>query len=254
MVYTDAERLRQVFTNLVNNALKFCSEGDVILSCRYSSTLGLLFCVSDTGIGIPKDKQDLIFERFRQVDESMSRKYGGTGLGLAICRSIVELLGGTIWVESDAGKGASFYFTLPYDPDHVSEQQNKTSIKLPHLPKKKVLFVDKSSIAFDFLRISLRATEIEFSFASGAEEANAFFEKGKTFDLIFGDADILSMNDNLGFERISLFCPDTPLIIIGSSSKESEFRSFIQQKSHGWMNKPINKLKVAVALKEFIIA
>jgi len=111
----DALRLRQILLNLVNNAVKFTEAGSIRLSCALKGAqdraVTLQFSVADSGIGIPPDKIDLIFEAFRQADSSMTRKYGGTGLGLAICSQLVAMMGGRIWVESDLGKGSTFHFT-----------------------------------------------------------------------------------------------------------------------------------------------
>jgi CheY-like chemotaxis protein len=107
--------LGQVLTNLIGNALKFTHKGSVNLKVAARTMRGdsveLLFAVSDTGIGIPKDKQGLIFEPFSQADGSTTRKYGGTGLGLTISARLVELMNGKIWVESEEGHGSTFYFT-----------------------------------------------------------------------------------------------------------------------------------------------
>lgn len=115
----DAGRLRQVIINLVNNAIKFTTEGEIEIRATLGEpllpdpeTMCLKISVRDTGIGIPVEKQDVIFESFSQADGSMSRKYGGTGLGLAICDQLVKLMGGRIWVESEIGRGSVFSFTV----------------------------------------------------------------------------------------------------------------------------------------------
>ena len=112
----DPGRLRQVLTNLIGNSVKFTDHGEINvrvgLQKRAEEELTLLFSVRDTGIGIPKDKQSLIFEAFSQADSSSTRNYGGTGLGLAIASRLVELMGGRIWVESQPGQGSTFYFTV----------------------------------------------------------------------------------------------------------------------------------------------
>ena len=113
VILTDGTKVIQILSNLINNATKFTSTGSV--SFGYAVKNGNLeFFVKDTGIGIPKEHHEKIFERFFQVDNVISRKFGGTGLGLSICKAYVELLGGKIWVRSEPGNGTDFRFTLPY--------------------------------------------------------------------------------------------------------------------------------------------
>ncbi|MEW6379380.1 MAG: PAS domain S-box protein [bacterium] len=118
MLTGDPGRLRQILVNLVGNAIKFTEKGEVVIVCGVESedaeSVMLHFSVSDTGIGIPRDKQGIIFESFRQVDGSATRQYGGTGLGLSICQQLTEMMGGKIWVESKPGKGSTFHFTARF--------------------------------------------------------------------------------------------------------------------------------------------
>ena len=111
-ILADVDRLRQVFNNLISNSLKFTTEGYIQISYQIKGEM-VEFCVKDTGIGIPEEFHEKIFDRFRQVESSNSRKYGGNGLGLAITRNLIELMGGKIWLESEPGKGSMFYFTIP---------------------------------------------------------------------------------------------------------------------------------------------
>ncbi|MEM7553815.1 MAG: response regulator [Cyanobacteria bacterium P01_A01_bin.84] len=112
-IQADCDRIIQTLTNLLSNAIKFSKSGDTIWLAALEQDSQVLFTVKDTGRGIPPDKIEIIFERFQQVDSSDSRNHEGTGLGLAICRSIIEMHGGQIWVESTLGVGSTFYFTLP---------------------------------------------------------------------------------------------------------------------------------------------
>jgi signal transduction histidine kinase len=115
----DPFRLRQVLLNLLNNAIKFTSSGSIELTStlydRRGQTVTVHFSVKDTGVGIPADKINLIFEAFRQADSSTSRKFGGTGLGLTISSRLVDMMGGHLWVESELGKGSIFHFTALFD-------------------------------------------------------------------------------------------------------------------------------------------
>lgn len=119
LVVGDPSRLRQILINLAGNAIKFTFKGGVSIRVRMldssASSATLEFCVSDTGVGIAKHKQACIFEAFTQADSSSTREYGGTGLGLAICSQLVTLMGGTIWLESELGRGSNFYFTAKFD-------------------------------------------------------------------------------------------------------------------------------------------
>ena len=112
VVFVDAERLKQIFNNLMSNAIKFTENGRIEIGYQAKGEI-VEFYIKDTGIGIPAEFHDTIFERFRQVEAGNSRKYGGNGLGLAISKSLVELMGGKIWLGSESGKGSVFYFTLP---------------------------------------------------------------------------------------------------------------------------------------------
>src|SRR6185503_11600049 len=118
-VVGDPTRLRQVLLNLVDNAIKFTERGrvrvEVESATSVSGALVVRFAVVDTGIGIPPEKQAAVFEAFTQADGTTTRRYGGTGLGLTISLQLVTLMGGRLWLESAAGRGTTFYFTVPMD-------------------------------------------------------------------------------------------------------------------------------------------
>src|SRR4030088_850944 len=144
-VVGDPTRLRQLIVNLVGNAIKFTERGNIVVDAELESEsldcVHLHIRVSDTGIGIPLEKQQLIFESFAQADGSTTRRFGGTGLGLTISRQIVELMGGRMWVESEAGKGSIFHFTAKFG---LSGKYASGSERLEHpgLDKLAVLVVD----------------------------------------------------------------------------------------------------------------
>ncbi len=152
-VKADPVRLRQILLNLASNAVKFTEEGEILISLRphpektgKASEFYLYFAVKDTGIGIAKDKQALIFESFAQADGSTTRKYGGTGLGLAICKKLVQLMGGEIGLESEPGQGATFWFTIKAKKSKKTAQArvvSHTDVKLLH--DKHILVVDDNT-------------------------------------------------------------------------------------------------------------
>ncbi|KKM85907.1 hypothetical protein LCGC14_1284320, partial [marine sediment metagenome] len=142
----DAGRIRQIIVNLIGNSIKFTETGEIVLGVEVeesSSTQAVLkFTVSDTGIGIPPEKQEAIFRVFEQADGSTSRKYGGTGLGLAIAAELVRMMGGGIWVQSRPGEGATFHFTLRLDIERLVDAPRPAEIGLPQLQDMTVLVVD----------------------------------------------------------------------------------------------------------------
>lgn len=114
IVHLDKHRLKQILNNLLDNAFKFTKEGEIQFGCQLQSDSDLLFWIKDSGIGISKDKQSIIFDRFRQVDDKLTtREYGGAGLGLSIVQGLVKLMNGKIWVESEPGVGSTFYVSFP---------------------------------------------------------------------------------------------------------------------------------------------
>lgn len=154
----DPTRLRQVLINLLGNAVKFTSAGEVGISVNVDSQLPeepdyvmLKFIVHDTGIGIPLDKQTLIFEPFTQADSSTTRQFGGTGLGLTITKQLVELMGGKIWLESKEGQGTKFYFTVKLKKGQAPNVQDIQILPLEKLKGKKVYIVDETKSSRELL-------------------------------------------------------------------------------------------------------
>ena len=129
-IITDATKLTQIISNLVDNALKFTPEGSVNFGYSVKNSQ-LKFYVEDSGIGIPPDMHEIIFNRFRQIETTATRNFGGSGLGLSISKAYVEMLGGKMWLTSELGKGSVFNFTIPY--------KKVKPEKLPDIPSMKDL-------------------------------------------------------------------------------------------------------------------
>jgi len=184
MVKGDPNRLRQVIINLVGNAIKFTHEGEVALKVSLEEgdpeECILRFLVSDTGIGIPEDKQKIIFDPFSQADTSTTRKYGGTGLGLTISARLVQMMGGKLWLESEAGKGSRFYFTAKLE---TSEQKPELGeIAHPEILRGvKALIVDDNQTNQRILKGMLTRWEMQSTPVNGGEEA--LLELFKAFDV-----------------------------------------------------------------------
>ena len=201
-VMGDAERLKQVLVNLVSNAIKFTVSGKVILKIellnQQDQQAKLLFEVTDTGIGIPADKQQLIFERFEQLDNSFVRQQGGTGLGLAITKTLVEAMGGQIQLQSELGKGASFSFSLNFQLPGVSTNSGNSIISqrrpvVTDRNKNRVLLVEDNIVNQLLISKMLEPYHIRLDMASNGEEFFKLMEM-KAFDVVLMDVQMPVMD------------------------------------------------------------
>ncbi len=184
----DPVRLRQIFVNLLGNAVKFTVAGEIVLHVgveqRAGEGLTLKMGVRDTGIGIPPDKQHRLFQSFSQVDVSTTRHHGGTGLGLAISKKLAELMGGTMWVESEPGRGSSFLFTIQV---RAVAPELQLEPRHPELAGRRVLLIDDNATSRDVLAHHLRHFGIDAVAVPSAAAADEQLEKGEPFDLALVD-------------------------------------------------------------------
>ncbi len=223
----DVTRLRQVIVNLLGNALKFTASGEVVVEVGIDSKTAtgalprvyvLHFKVRDTGIGIPADRVDSIFESFSQVDASTTRKYGGTGLGLAISKRLSELMGGKMWVESEAGKGSTFHFTIQAPASTLAKQEERSFV--PQLDGKRLLIVDDHETNRRILILQAEKWRmIPVQFSNPLDALNAI-QSGERFDVAVLDMHMPEMDGvhlaqeirKIEAERLN----PTPLIMLTS--------------------------------------
>lgn len=220
----DVTRLRQILLNLLSNAVKFTESGEVVINVSLdgefepaNKQIRLHFTVSDTGIGIPGDRMNRLFESFSQVDASTTRKFGGTGLGLAISKRLVELMGGDIWVESEGvpGKGSAFHFTILAEPAEVSPSLSSRAGQ-SLLQGKRVLIVDDNSTNRRIFKLQVEkwgmiAQDTEFS-----RSALSIVERGEKFDLIVLDMFMPEMDGAMLAREIRKHDSATPLLLFSS--------------------------------------
>ncbi len=200
-VIGDPGRLRQVINNLISNAIKFTERGEVIVSVeeesRTATEVFVHLAVKDTGIGIPPAKQQVIFDAFVQADSSMTRKYGGTGLGLAISYQLVRLMGGTIWVESEVGKGSTFHFTACFSLQQPSAEK-MVPVEMETIHNLPVLIVDDNSTNRRILRQVLTGWQMRPVEAASGREALHLLrqaeQRGVPFGLVLLDAQMPEMD------------------------------------------------------------
>ncbi|NUN68707.1 MAG: PAS domain S-box protein [Bacteroidetes bacterium] len=226
----DPIRLRQILLNLTNNAVKFTEKGEVFVSVkelqRENDLTTLQFSVKDTGIGISREQAEKLFQPFTQVDASTTRKFGGTGLGLAITRRLVEMLGGTVWVQSEEGKGAEFFFTLRVPTSTAGDSQPRKYMrgKVPELAGKRLLLVDDNETNLNILSIQCTNWGMHARATSSQHEALQWLKAGDPFDVAIIDFHMPEM-DGLELARaIRTHRSEAELpIILFSSSGRSEF-------------------------------
>ena len=199
----DVNRLRQILVNLVSNAVKFTEQGDVVVTVQcaapaadsqaVSDRLQLQFTVRDTGIGIPRDKLDRLFQPFSQVDASTTRRYGGTGLGLAISRRLCEMMGGTIWVDSQIGVGTQFHFTVQAEIATTIVADSPFDYGVD-LAGKRLLLLDGNPLNCQQLILQTKTWGMKVETANSATAAMLYLTQGTPFDLLILDQEIASLD------------------------------------------------------------
>ena len=252
LIITDSTKLNQILSNLVNNALKFTDKGSIKLLYKLKENF-LEFCVSDTGIGIRKEYHNRIFDRFYQVQNIMSRIYEGTGLGLAISKAYVELLGGKIWLSSEPGKGASFFFTIPYEKQNAEASVvKKTSIteRFIFQKRKKILVVEDVESNFKLISYFLSGANTTILHASNGKEAVDTELTEKNIDLILMDIKMPVMD---GFTATKLIREKNPTIpIIVQTAYVDEKEKAFDCGCSGFISKPFDKKGLLRILSEYI--
>jgi PAS domain S-box-containing protein len=213
-VYADLLRIKQIMTNLLDNAIKFTEHGQIEFGYYVENEGELIFYVKDTGIGIPADKIDVIFEQFRQCDESLNRRYGGNGLGLTICKGFVKLMNGKIWVETTESKGAAFFFSLPIK----SKETECIDIAEPEVIKsfkwknKKILIVEDDFGSAEYLKEILNETDVAYQIYCSATEAIGAIKRKENYDLILMDIQLPDINGWEASKIIKSINPGIPII------------------------------------------
>jgi len=252
----DPGRLRQVLVNLVGNAIKFTQQGDIVIRVMQEEDQGdsvvLLFSVSDTGIGIPKDRQAAIFERFIQVDSSTTRKYGGTGLGLAISKQLVGLLGGQIGVESSMGQGSTFWFTTKLTKQPGDAQALNLSVV--DVRDLLVLVVDDHATNRLVLRKMLENIGCRAGTASGGAEAlqilTASIPSDDPYQLVLLDMQMPEMDGKQTLQTIHADprLEDVRVIVLTSMGQRGDAAQLQSLGCAGYLVKPIRQHQVYEAI------
>jgi len=279
-VVGDSVRLKQVLVNLVGNAMKFTENGGIDILVEYEQEPHgierVKFSVRDTGIGIPPERQDAIFDKFTQADGTTTRKYGGTGLGLAICEQLVGLMNGEIGLESEVGKGSTFFFTIPLNRQEsgaAEESLHPQTVEAfqpagqKGIGNGKILLVEDNQVNQRLASIILQQQGHEFEVAEDGLEA---LEKlgGEKYDIVLMDIQMPHMDGMTATKKIRAIEADPavigqfaslkdraqPITIIGLTAharKEDEM-ACLEAGMNGYLSKPIHKEKLVAILNKYM--
>ncbi|MGD0341177.1 MAG: response regulator [Bacteroidales bacterium] len=251
-VITDSTKLNQILTNLINNAIKFTDKGYVKVGCELKGKF-LEFCVSDTGMGIPEELFQKIFDRFYQVQNAISRLYEGTGLGLAISKEYVELLGGKIWLTSEPGAGTSFFFAIPYEKQVVETLtvvEAKTDKGFAAQVKKTILVAEDIDSNFKLIEYFLSGTSTKLIKATNGKEAVEIALNNRDLDLILMDIKMPVMD---GYTATKLIREANITIpIIAQTAYADDMEKVLESGCSGFISKPFNRKGLLNTLAEFI--
>ena len=255
----DATRLTQILVNLIGNAIKFTQQGEINIAVysksRTDSKITLGFDITDSGIGIEKEKLAEVFERFNQGEDSTTRNYGGTGLGLSIVKNLIQLQNGDIKVRSEQGKGSTFIFFIPYD---ISEQQLNTPLSIPanyYRDKSKkalrILVVDDNAINQSLMNHLLLQWNIDFNIVSNGMEA---VEKlgNKVYDLILMDLQMPQMDGYAATQHIrEVMKLDIPIIAMTAHALAGEREKCLSRGMNEYISKPIKEQELFDLISQF---
>lgn len=232
----DPVRVRQILVNLLGNAVKFTHQGGVSLLVKRLPEFSLQFSVRDTGIGIPPEKQESIWEAYRQADGSITREYGGTGLGLSITKHLVELMNGTIALESAPGKGSTFRVTLPFGiPDHENDEKDeKPNKKLPPL---RILVAEDHLVNQKMVKLMLEKRGHEVTLAQNGQEVLVMRESS-SFDLLILDLQMPMLGGLEVAKRLRAQGDAIPMIALTGDSSGKE--ACLAAGMNGYLAKPLS--------------
>jgi PAS domain S-box-containing protein len=254
-IKTDETKLIQIISNLLGNALKFTKKGSIefgyVVKDKY-----LEFYFKDTGIGIPKDLHENIFERFRQVETTLAREYEGSGLGLSISKAYVELLGGKIWLTSRLGEGSVFYFTIPYNKVSLNTIPEKgVAGKYKSELKKTItlLVAEDENNNFKLLSQYLSNANIVVINAANGSEAVEICKKNKQINLVLMDLKMPVMDGFEATKRIKEFWPDLPVIAQTAYVRDIDKTKAIACGCSDFISKPFKKEELLTMIREHLV-
>ncbi len=256
IIIGDESKLKQILTNLIGNAIKFTYTGTIEFGYSIGDEDTLEFYVKDSGIGISIDKLEVIFDRFTQVDQSLTRPYSGSGLGLAISKGFVERMGGTIWAESQIETGAAFYFTIPYKPSTLEDTQKEDHPQEPdqfNWEEISILVVEDNYVSYRLLEISLRKTGIGIIHAENGQEAIDKVVQHPEIDIVLMDIQLPVLNGYDATAEIKKLRPDLPVIAQTANAMDDDRLKCLNAGCSDYITKPIMIEKLYDVINNYVV-
>jgi signal transduction histidine kinase/CheY-like chemotaxis protein/ABC-type uncharacterized transport system substrate-binding protein len=255
VIKTDREKVYSILTNLIKNAIKFTSVGSIELGCERKGEQ-LEFFVKDTGIGIPKDRQEAIFERFTQADIEDQKVWQGAGLGLTISKAYVEMLGGKIWLESIEGKGTIFYFTLPYTAELKAENDTLNLVLdediEPEVRNLKILIAEDDETSEMLISQEVKRFSKKILKARTGLEAVEICHKNPDIDLILMDIRMPVMDGYMAVKEIRQFNKDVIIFAQTAYALAGDREKAIEAGCNDYISKPIIKDQLLTLIHKYI--
>ncbi|QGY44096.1 PAS domain S-box protein [Maribellus comscasis] len=243
LVHTDANKLKQILINLLKNAYKFTDKGYIHYGyelIQEEDKSFIRFFVEDSGIGISSDKQDVIFDIFRQVEDTSTRRYGGAGIGLSVAKKLTELLGGKIWLESEEKKGSTFYFTIPYEKsdDTIHEAQSELN-SMDSVKAGRVLVVEDDESSYYYLKTVLEKTGVNIVRAANGKEAVDICMSDSNIKMVLMDINLPIMNGYEATKIIKSHLPQMPIIAQTAYAVSGDKEKALKAGCDDYLSKPI---------------
>jgi PAS domain S-box-containing protein len=258
-IESDRGRLQQVLSNLLDNAVKFTKSGFIKFGCETAADGSCSFFVKDSGIGIPKGKHKIIFERFRQVEEDYDRTYGGTGIGLALVNKIVELLGGSISLDSEPGKGSEFRFTIDTmksnkSPKYIIPVKEQHLVQSFDWSGKTILITEDILTNFTFLQRVISNLNAKVLHAQNGRQAVEWVESKEPIHLILMDLQMPEMNGIEAFKAIKILNPEIKVILQTAYANKDEKDVYKEMGFNGFITKPIQIETLVSAIDKVLVS
>ena len=254
IIITDKVKLKQIFINLISNAFKFTNEGKIECGCKFDTNQNLLFYVSDTGIGIPSDKQQFVFERFAQLQHSSKLNIGGTGLGLPIVKALVGLLGGEIFLESEQGKGSTFSFTIPYKSVQplFNQQSTVESINKGKFIGKTILIVEDDPYNAAYIQEVLSGRGLHIMQAENCKQAIEI-SVNQHVDLVLMDIRLPDINGYEATRQIRQHKPQLKIIAQTAYAASDEKQKALDAGCIDYISKPTKQDALITMLNKHLL-